>query len=73
MLVFYTQEEFYNWLPTDRDALLERAGVTQEEFYGRYLSDNVCELDRDDVAELMELVSEVAYETALDNQYYCRG
>jgi len=71
MLVFNTQEEFYNWLPVDKDALLRVAGVTPEEFYGRYLSNNVCELNKDDMAELMELVSEVAYETALNNQYNC--
>jgi len=73
MLVFNTQKEFYNWLPVNKDVLLKVVGATQEEFYGRYLSNNVCELGKDEVVELMELVSEVAYETALDNQYYCRG
>ena len=61
MLEFYTQEDFYNWLPYDKDVVLEHLGVTAEEFYGRYLNNNIVELDAEDVKELIELLTELAF------------
>jgi hypothetical protein len=66
MLVFQSQEDFYNWLPYDKDTLLEHVGVTAEEFYGRYVCEGVAELDRVDVSELMELLVEVAFSKCVE-------
>jgi hypothetical protein len=62
MLVFYTQEEFYEWLPLQMDDVLEYSGITKEEFYGRYLLDGVAQLDKEDVRDLMEELLEVQFE-----------
>jgi hypothetical protein len=61
MLVFYNQEDFYRWLPYDKDAVLKYAGVNAEEFYGRYLNGKVAELASLDVKDLMELLTELAF------------
>jgi len=58
---FYSMDEFYDWLPLERDVVLDYVGVTQEEFYGRYLVDNVTELDKEDVRELMSLMVEISF------------
>jgi len=62
MLVFYTQEEFYEWLPLQVDDVLEYSGTTKEEFYGRYLLDGTAQLDKEDVKDLMEELLEVQFE-----------
>ena len=62
MLVFYAQEEFYEWLPLRKEDVLEYSGTTQEEFYGRYLLDGVVQLDKEDVKDLMEVLLEVQFE-----------
>jgi len=62
MLVFNTQEEFYEWLPLGKEAVLEYSGTTQEEFYGRYLLDGVAQLDKEAVKDLMEVLLEVQFE-----------
>ena len=62
MLVFYTQEEFYEWLPLQMDDVLGYSGTTKEEFYGRYLLDGIAQLDKEDVRDLMEELLEVQFE-----------
>jgi len=58
MIEFYRQEDFYNWLPINKNKLLEHCGVTQEEFYGRYMIDGTVQLDSEDIRDLMEILIE---------------
>jgi len=62
MFEFYSLEDFYNWLPINKDTLLDYVGVTQEEFYARYLLDGIVRLDQGDVQELMILLQEVSFD-----------
>jgi len=59
MIEFYRQKDFYNWLPINKDKLLEYCGVTQEEFYERYMIDSIVQLDSEDIRDLMEILIEV--------------
>jgi len=46
-------------LPINKDKLLEYCGVTQEEFYERYMIDGIVQLDSEDIRDLMEILIEV--------------
>ena len=70
MLVFYNQEDFYKWLPYDKDTVLKYAGLNAEEFYARYLNGGVAELDALDVKDLMELLTELAFNDGVNSYGY---
>ena len=58
--------ESFNRLPLEKDVVLDYEGLTQEEFYNRYLVDGKVELDKEDVKELMSLMVEVSFDKNRD-------
>ena len=61
MLEFYNKEDFYKWLPYNKDSILKYFNLSEDEFYNKYLENKVAQLDALDIKELVEVVAELSF------------
>jgi hypothetical protein len=70
MLRFSDKDEFFEWIPVNKDDLLVYSGVSDDEFFERYLLDGIAQLDKDDISDLMEELMELQFDNCSKTYNY---